>query len=172
MIHNEPAVRGSRSSVAQDARDARFREQVLTAHTDGMIGKRIGPYRVVRLIAHGGMGSVYLAERADEQFEKPVAIKFVRSELTGVVSDEALRRFHNERQVLASLTHPNIAHLLDGGATDDGMQYLVMEYVVGTRIDNYCDQHKLTIEFTNDLYKDGEYDRNLFIHAIAVKKAR
>ncbi|HKO56515.1 MAG TPA: serine/threonine-protein kinase, partial [Thermoanaerobaculia bacterium] len=92
----------------------------------------IGPYRVVRMLGEGGMGSVFLAARDDEQFEQRVAIKLVRG------GHAMLRRFRQERQILAALEHPNIARLLDGGATADGLPYLVMEYVEGTPIDAYC----------------------------------
>jgi tetratricopeptide (TPR) repeat protein len=92
----------------------------------------IGPYRVVRMLGEGGMGSVFLAARDDEQFEQRVAIKLVRG------GHAMLRRFRQERQILAALEHPNIARLLDGGATADGLPYLVMEYVEGTPIDEYC----------------------------------
>ena len=87
------------------------------------------------------MGTVYLAERADGQYRKRVAIKLVKPHLG---AEEILRRFRNERQVLAALEHPNIARLLDGGATDRA-PYLVMEYVDGVRIDIWCDSRKLTV---------------------------
>jgi serine/threonine protein kinase len=101
----------------------------------------IGPYRIIRLIGQGGMGAVYLAARADDQYQKQVAIKLVR---TGMASDFVVRRFRNERQILASLDHPNIARLLDGGATPDGSPYFVMEYIEGKPINGYCDDHKLS----------------------------
>ncbi|HEX5864295.1 MAG TPA: protein kinase, partial [Casimicrobiaceae bacterium] len=105
-------------------------------------GRRIGVYQIVEEIGHGGMGEVYRAVRADGQYTKEVAIKLVRS---GVDSAIVQQRFRNERQILASLDHPNIARLLDGGTTDDGVPYLVMELIEGDRIDTYCDQHKLSI---------------------------
>jgi tetratricopeptide (TPR) repeat protein/tRNA A-37 threonylcarbamoyl transferase component Bud32 len=98
-------------------------------------GHRLGPYRVLREIGHGGMGSVYLAERDDAEYEKRVAIKVVRR---GMDSEEIVRRFRQERQILANLAHPNIAALLDGGTTSDGLSYFVMEYVEGTPVDQYC----------------------------------
>jgi serine/threonine protein kinase len=104
-------------------------------------GRMIGRYRVVREIGRGGMGSVLLATRADEQFEKFVAIKLVRR---GMDSEDLLRRFRTERQILASLEHPHVARLLDGGMTEDGLPYLVMEYVEGEPLDKYCDGHELT----------------------------
>src|SRR5262249_31956530 len=105
-------------------------------------GRAIGPYRVVREIGRGGMGSVYLAARADDAFQKLVAIKVVR---VGADSPEFIERFRKERQILATLDHPNITRLLDGGATSDGMPYLVMEYIEGQPIDAYCDERKLSI---------------------------
>ena len=91
-------------------------------------GDRIGAYEILEEIGHGGMGIVYRARRADEEFEKTVAIKVAR---LGMAGDTLLRRFRSERQIIASLDHPNIARLLDGGTTTDGQPYLVMEYVEG-----------------------------------------
>jgi serine/threonine-protein kinase len=105
-------------------------------------GRRIGPYRLVAEIGRGGMGVVFRAERADGAFEHEVAIKLLAtSPCAG-----ALERFHQEQQVLASLNHPNIARLYDGGTTDDGWPYLVMEYVKGERLIDYCDRHALNVE--------------------------
>src|SRR5581483_2152350 len=106
-----------------------------------MEGRRIGQYQIVREIGHGGMGAVYLAERAEEYREK-VALKIVKR---GMDTDFVLRRFRHERQILASLHHPNIAHLLDGGSTEDGLPYFVMEYIEGEPIDQYCDHHNLPV---------------------------
>ena len=103
-------------------------------------GTRIGPYEVVRLLASGGMGAVYLAERTDGTFHMRVAIKLIHPALWGT---DAFKRFRTERQVLADLEHPGIARLIDGGSTHDDLPYLVMEYVEGTRIDRYCDDHHL-----------------------------
>jgi eukaryotic-like serine/threonine-protein kinase len=105
-------------------------------------GHRIGAYELQRCIGRGGMGSVWLATRSDNEFKKQVAIKLVKR---GMDTQEILRRFRLERQLLAGLTHPNIAALIDGGSTPDGLPYLVMEYVDGIRIDRYCEQHKSTI---------------------------
>jgi len=113
-------------------------------------GQRIGPYEVIRQIARGGMGAVYLAMRADDQYRKHVAIKLIRR---GLDTDDIIRRFRNERQILAGLDHPNIARLLDGGATDDGRPYLVMEYIAGEPIDDYGDQHKLGAEDRLTLFR-------------------
>ena len=106
-----------------------------------LAGQRIGQYKIIREIGRGGMGTVYLAERADEQYQKLVAIKVVRR---GMDTEDILRRFRNERQILANLDHPNIARLLDGGTTDDGLPFLVMDYVEGMPVTDYCDHHRLT----------------------------
>ena len=105
-------------------------------------GIRIGVYQTTEEIGRGGMGEVYRAVRADGQYTKEVAVKIVRG---GYDTGSMLERFRNERQILASLDHPNIARLLDGGTTDDGIPYLVMELIEGTPIDQYCDEHKLSI---------------------------
>jgi hypothetical protein len=106
-------------------------------------GSRIGSYRLIHEIGRGGMGSVYLAARADEQYESNVAIKLVRA---GYDTDFVLRRFRGERQILARLQHPNIGRLLDGGTTKSGIPYLVMEYVQGSRITAYATEHRLSVE--------------------------
>jgi eukaryotic-like serine/threonine-protein kinase len=100
----------------------------------------IGPYKIIREIGHGGMGTVFLASRADDQYRKAVAIKLIRR---GMDTDSILSRFRHERQILASLDHPNIARLLEGGTTEDGLPYFVMEYIEGQTIDQYCDAHRL-----------------------------
>lgn len=98
-------------------------------------GLRVGPYRILSELGRGGMGVVYLAERADAAFEKQVAIKVVRGGFTG---EALMGRFREERRILATLDHPNIARLLDGGTTDDGLPYFVMEHVDGAPLDVYC----------------------------------
>ncbi|HUE00476.1 MAG TPA: protein kinase [Bryobacteraceae bacterium] len=103
-------------------------------------GQRLGPYSVLSAIGYGGMGIVYLAERADGKFEQRVAIKLVQAGLDGAFAE----RLQQECRILATLDHPNIARLLDAGATDDGLPYFVMEYVAGQPIDCYCDEHHLT----------------------------
>jgi len=105
-------------------------------------GRMIGAYRVIGEIGHGGMGTVFLAERNDS-FRKRVAVKVLSSSRH---TSEALRRFVEERQILASLEHPNIARLLDGGLTAGGIPFYVMEYVDGKAIDRYCDEHRLSID--------------------------
>jgi len=107
-----------------------------------MEGRRLGPYRIVREIGHGGMGTVYIAERDDAEFDQRVALKVVRE----ARSERVLRWFRSERQILASLEHPNIARLLDGGTTDDGIPYLAMEYIEGIPIDEYCTTRSLPVD--------------------------
>ncbi|HTM47981.1 MAG TPA: serine/threonine-protein kinase [Bryobacteraceae bacterium] len=114
-------------------------------------GYRVGPYELQKCIGRGGMGSVWLATRFDSDFKKKVAIKLVKR---GMDTQEILRRFRLERQVLAGLTHSNIAALIDGGSTPDGLPYLVMEYVEGIRIDRYCETHKSTITERLKLFRD------------------
>lgn len=119
----------------------------LSQPADVWIGRRVGPYQIVEEIGVGGMGEVYRAVRADDQYRKQVAIKLVRS---GQDSSFVLGRFKNERQILAGLDHPNIARLLDGGTTEEGVPYFVMELIEGQVIDAYCDAHKLA---TNERLK-------------------
>jgi eukaryotic-like serine/threonine-protein kinase len=104
-------------------------------------GSFIGHYKVIREIGEGGMGAVYLAVRADDQYKKRVAIKLIKG---GANNQYLRRRFLSERQILASLDHPNIAKLLDGGTTEDGSPYLVMDYIEGLPINEYCDNNKLS----------------------------
>jgi eukaryotic-like serine/threonine-protein kinase len=105
-------------------------------------GRSIGPHRVVREIGRGGMSRVYLAARADQAFEKWVAIKVVE---VGRDTEEMIRRFQSERQILARLDHPNITRILDGGTTEDGLPFLVMDYVEGEPIDEYCEARALDV---------------------------
>jgi eukaryotic-like serine/threonine-protein kinase len=103
--------------------------------------QQIGSYKIIRELGRGGMGAVYLAARADESFEKQVALKLIKR---GMDSDAIIKRFVTERQILANLDHPNIARMIDGGTTEDGRPFFVLEYVNGTTITRYCDEHKLT----------------------------
>lgn len=107
------------------------------------VPERIGPWRLETEIGRGGMGSVFRGRRDDGAFEQTVAIKLVRAEHA---SEILRRRFLSERRILAGLVHPNIAHLIDGGATADGIPYLVLEHVAGEPIDRYCDRHALGVE--------------------------
>lgn len=113
------------------------------ADRDDLIGQRVGKYRVEARIASGGMGTVYLAVRADDQFEQQVALKVVKR---GMDTEEILARFKAERQTLAQLSHENIARVIDGGMTGDGRPYLVMEYVKGEAVDDYCRRKGLSVD--------------------------
>ncbi len=112
---------------------------------------RVGPYQLERRIGRGGMGTVWLAARFDHEYEKKVAVKMVKR---GMDTQEILRRFRMERQVLAGLDHSNIARLIDGGSTPEGLPYLVMEYVEGTPIDQYCENRQSTITERLKLFRD------------------
>src|SRR3954471_24596359 len=106
-------------------------------------GRRLGPYVIVRELGHGGMGVVYLAARDDDEYRKLVAIKMIRASVDTAVLQE---RFRYERQILADLEHPSIARLVDGGSTPDGVPYLVMEYVDGLPIDQFCRANALSVD--------------------------
>jgi eukaryotic-like serine/threonine-protein kinase len=123
--------------------------QVSAAGAGDDSGDRVGPYRIIREIGHGGMGRVFLASRADGQFDQLVALKLVRS---GPYGGEILDRFLRERQILARLQHPNIARLLDGGVTGDGRPYFAMEYVDGEPITTYCHARGLDLDRRLDLF--------------------
>ena len=127
---------------------------------------RVGEYRILDELGRGGMSVVYRAERADDAFEQTVAIKVLKA---GLDTEEVLRRFHQERQILAGLKHPNIAGLLDGGSTEQGRPYLVMELVEGSPIDHYCDDHEFNLRSRLMLFKIVAAavqfaHRNLVIH--------
>ena len=119
--------------------------------SDPMRGRHIGPYRVLRELGRGGMGVVYLAERDDGQFRRRVAVKVLRASQD---ADELHQRFVAERQILASLNHPHIAQLLDGGVADGDLPYLVIEYVDGLPITDYCDRHQLDIPARLRLFRE------------------
>ncbi|HTG37062.1 MAG TPA: serine/threonine-protein kinase [Thermoanaerobaculia bacterium] len=131
-----------------------------------LVGRRLGPYVLERLLGRGGMGAVYLGQRADDAFRHQVAIKLLRPELA---SPDLVRRFRAERQTLASLSHPNIARLLDGGATEDGLPFLVMEYVAGVPLEEYCDANGLDLRARLELFGTlcdavEHAHRNLVVH--------
>jgi serine/threonine protein kinase len=131
-----------------------------------LTGDRIGPYRATRLIGRGGMGDVYEAERDDEQFRQQVAIKIIRR---GMDTDFVRERFMRERQILASLDHPYIARLFDGGETEDGRPYFVMEFVDGEPITDYCRRHELSLVEKLKLFRDvcsavQNAHQNLVVH--------
>lgn len=139
---------------------------VLGFSPDVMVGKRVGAYRVVREIGQGGMAIVYLGERDDQNYRKRVAIKMVKP---GTGTEQVLQRFRNERQALAALDHPYIVKLLDGGSSPEGFPFLVMDYVEGLPIDQYCDRNHLPIEGRLRLFREVcsavQYaHQNLVIH--------
>ncbi|HEU5443222.1 MAG TPA: serine/threonine-protein kinase, partial [Steroidobacteraceae bacterium] len=115
-----------------------------------LVGRTFGPYRVLSLLGHGGMGSVWLAERTDGLFSRRLALKLVHPALMGQVMMERLGR---EREILAGLSHPNIARLLDAGIADDGQPYLALEYCAGTALTAYCDEHGLSIRERLELFR-------------------
>ncbi len=104
-------------------------------------GQQIGSYKISRELGRGGMGTVYLAARADASFDKQVALKLIKR---GMDTDAIIKRFVMERQILANLDHPNIARLIDGGTTEDGLPYFVLEFIEGETITRYCDQRQLS----------------------------
>jgi eukaryotic-like serine/threonine-protein kinase len=129
-------------------------------------GRRVGAWRVVRQIGRGGMSRVFLAERADGQFEQRVALKLLHA---GHDDPDTQLRFRAERQILAALNHPNIARLLDGGTTEDGVLYLAMEYVEGEPVDSYCDARGLSVRDRLELFTTVAEavhfaHRNLVVH--------
>ena len=126
-------------------------ERLTSSGEDPMLGRRIGDYRIERRLGSGGMAAVYLASRADDQFRMLAAIKVLRPDPE---REDLLQRFRNERQTLAALAHPNIVKLLDGGSTEEGLPYLVMDYVNGIAIDKYCDQHNLSIQARLELFAE------------------
>ncbi len=140
--------------VAADANAGGFLE-VPAARVGGVAdaepreGRTVGSYRLVRKIGEGGMASVYLAVRADDEYQKRVAVKLLRAGLGGPDAEQRLRR---ERQILASLEHPNIARLLDGGTTDRGEPFIVMEHVEGEPVDRYCEGRELAVGQRLDLF--------------------
>ena len=145
--------------LADDAASGSFGEQprfvisenLLAGESDEQLtGRRFGVYEVIREIGRGGLGAVYLAARADDEYRKEVALKLIRR---GLDTDDILRRFRTERQILAQLDHPNIARLLDGGTSDDGLPYFVMEYVQGEPISTYCDTKGLKLNERLELFR-------------------
>ncbi|HRH42590.1 MAG TPA: protein kinase [Pyrinomonadaceae bacterium] len=133
---------------------------------NSLIGQNIGVYRIIRELGLGGMGAVYLAERNDGKFEQKVALKLLKREVN---TSAIRRRFQLEREILASLEHPNIARLLDAGTTDDKAPFLAMEYVEGVPIDEYCQQHNLDLHERLALFQQvcsavNFAHRNLVVH--------
>ena len=135
--------------VADQLEQSAF-ESVFAETTRSILGEQIDKYKLIDELGVGGMGSVYLAERVDGAFNQKVALKLIKR---GMDSDAILRRFFTERQILASLQHPNIAHLIDGGTTTGGLPFFVMEYVEGVTIIEFADLHGLTIEARLKLFR-------------------
>lgn len=168
---DDPDLRSEVEALLAASNDtADFIETPALAHSDdwlsGLIGSRIGPYRVVELLGEGGMGAVYRGVRDDGDFQQQIAIKLVKR---GMDTNAILRRFRSERRILAKLDHPNICKLLDGGVTDDGLPYFVMEFLQGTPIHEYCEQRNLSIPARLLLFLQVcsavEYShRNLVVH--------
>jgi eukaryotic-like serine/threonine-protein kinase len=131
-----------------ETRDLIARHLTRAVAQPSLEGRRFGPYRIVRLLGRGGMGSVWLAERSDGLFARQVALKLVNASVTGPSLSE---RFARERSILATLNHPYIARLFDAGVAEDGQQYLAIEYVEGTPLTSYCDEHRLTLQQRIDL---------------------
>lgn len=159
-------------SAEEDGMALALESRLLAEHQVGLpdpvnlVGSQIGPYRLEKLIGEGGMGEVYLAWRDDEQYEQKVALKLVKP---GHRSAQMLTRFRMERQVLARLTHPNITQLLDGGIDREGRPYLVMQYVEGIPITDFCDKNALSIDDRLDLFRTvcravQHAHRNLVVH--------
>jgi non-specific serine/threonine protein kinase/serine/threonine-protein kinase len=119
--------------------------------TPNWIGRRVGDYRIVEEVGRGGMSEVYKGVRDDDEYRKDVAIKVLRR---GYDTRSLLKRFKAEIQILATLDHPNIARLLDAGSTDEGLPYLVMDYIPGRTIDDYCSVHKLDLRQRLELFRE------------------
>lgn len=153
---DDPALIGEVESLLAASEDAEpFFDRIFDIEFDdapapGLVGRRIGPYQVVGHIDTGGMSNVYLAERADDEYQQKVAIKILPANALGAKS---LARFRREKRILARLEHPNIARLIDAGTSDDGSPYIVMEYVRGVRIDNFCSGQNLPIRQRLELFE-------------------
>ncbi|MEO8755803.1 MAG: protein kinase, partial [Casimicrobiaceae bacterium] len=148
----------------QDFLKARFADA--PDDTATLVGRTFGPYRVLRILGHGGMGIVWLAERADGLFTRQVALKLVHPSLMGTALTD---RFAREREILAGLEHPNIAHLLDAGFTPEGQPYLALEYVDGIPLTQYCDRERLPLRARIGILQQALYavqfaHANLVIH--------
>jgi len=141
-------------------------ESLLEDHQDRLIGTRVGPYRVVSILGHGGMSTVYRGERDDSQYQQTVAIKVLQH---ATLHPRLRSRLHSERHILATLDHPSIARLIDSGDLEDGTPYLVMEHVDGESIDAYCDSRTLFVRERLELFVQVcaavQYaHRNLVVH--------
>jgi len=143
-----------------------FSHHEITGNSEPAAGRQFGNYRVIREIGHGGMGAVFLAERTDGEFSQQVAIKIIRQSMA---ESEIVNRFKRERQILATLNHPNIARLLDGGVTEDGLPFLAMEFVDGESITKFCELQNLDLESRLTLFLKvcsaiSYAHRNLIVH--------
>ncbi len=136
------------------------------AITQGLAGQTIGAYKLISLVGQGGMGSVWLAERSGSRFERHSALKFLNVALAGRCGEE---RFKREGTILGRLSHPNVAELVDAGVSGPGQPYLVLEYVDGEHIDQYCDRRQLDVEARIHLFLDvllavAHAHSNLIVH--------
>ncbi|MGH8123738.1 MAG: protein kinase domain-containing protein [Rudaea sp.] len=150
LLHADAAAAGFEHGV-DSARDSAARDWSENEAATASGGERMGPWRILREIGRGGMGVVLLAERADGQYQQRAALKLIKR---GMDSEAVLARFLRERQILARLQHPHIAHLLDGGIADDGRQYFAMEYVEGEPLLRYCSAGNLKLEQRIGLFLD------------------
>ena len=146
--------------------DPRQQGSTVDPSPEEFVGRRAGPYRLEEPIAVGGMGMVFRAVRAGDEFRQQVAVKIIHRDLA---SPLLVRKFRQERQALADLDHPGIARLLDGGATDDGLPYLAMELITGAPIDRYCDEARLSVPdrlrlFLNIFDAVAHAHRHLIVH--------
>lgn len=164
----EALLRADRGRITQFGEIIQHQARAVLGHSAAelRIPERIGPYRLIRELGSGGMGSVHLAERVDGDFQQQVAIKLVRRD---IATRETLARFRLERQILARLNHPNISRFLDGGITPEGQSYFVMEYIQGLPLDAWCDQQKLTAAARLGLFREVcaavQYShQNLIVH--------
>ncbi|MBL4629929.1 MAG: serine/threonine protein kinase, partial [Paraglaciecola sp.] len=149
-LPDQPEIQKAIISLLQHTQETQLLKQIVGKVTHSVFdtqqdlsGTMAGAYKLIECIKTGGMGAVYLGERADKQYEKKVAVKLIKSMNT---SDYFFARFKEERQILADLEHQNITRLVDGGTTEAGVPFLVMEYVEGIPIDQYCEQNQLTLK--------------------------
>ncbi|MDQ3798194.1 MAG: serine/threonine protein kinase, partial [Acidobacteriota bacterium] len=165
LLAAEPEAEKFLASPAM-AVSADFFDEEDPAASDAFINQKIGSYKIVRELGRGGMGAVYLAERDDGKFTQKVAVKLLKRELN---TADIRRRFARERQILAALAHPNIARLLDAGTTADGLPFLVMEYVEGLPVDDFCEARNLDLEERLQIFRTvcdavAFAHRNLIVH--------
>lgn len=137
-----------------------------TRYYENWIGKTVGNFKITEILGTGGMSIIFKAERTGGSFSQEVAIKLLQRELQ---TPETIQRFHIEQEILAGLKHPNIAQLYDGGVTREGIPYLIMEYIDGMPVDDYCNKHRLTIDERIQLFRDvcsavQHSHSNLIIH--------